>query len=51
MRDILHKAYIDYLNDYLTIEIWADHNGMTIAQAKIFMELARHIAETDHPDK
>jgi hypothetical protein len=50
MRDILIKAYLDYVNNYLTIEKWAEHNGMTVEHAARFMRLALDVLNSKHPD-
>ena len=50
MRDIIINAYLDYLNNYLTIATWAEHNGLTEEQGIKFIELAREIAYTNNPD-
>lgn len=39
----LQAAYLDYLNDYLTTEIYAEHNNLTCEQALKIIELGRAI--------
>lgn len=50
MRDILIAAYLDFLNNYLTVEKYAEHNGLTAEQGKMFIDLARDIFNSDHPE-
>jgi hypothetical protein len=50
MRDILINAYLDYVDNYLTIEKYAEHNGLTVEQAKRLIGLGRDIHITPHPD-
>ena len=50
MRDTLIAVYLDYLNNYLTIETYADHNGLTETQATALIDLARLVFNSPHPD-
>lgn len=50
MRQILIIAYLDYMNNYLTVEKYAEHNGLTAEQGNIFIILARNVYYSDHPD-
>ncbi|MGZ8887990.1 MAG: hypothetical protein ACXW1D_00360 [Halobacteriota archaeon] len=50
MRQILINAYLDYLNNYLSIETYAEHNGLTSEQAYSLIVLARQVANSEHPD-
>jgi hypothetical protein len=49
-RDYLVEAYLDYANNYLTIEKYAEHNGLTKEQADEFISLAYQVYTTRHPD-
>jgi hypothetical protein len=51
MRSILIASYLDYVNNYLTIETWAEHNGLTKEQGERFISLAREVANSPHPDE
>jgi hypothetical protein len=51
MRDLLIKTYLDYRNNYLTIELFAEHNGLSAVQAAQLIDLARSVLETNHPDQ
>ncbi len=50
MRDTLIKAYLAYLNNYLTVEKYAENNGLTVAQANIVLNLGRELFNSKHPD-
>lgn len=39
----LQAAYLDYLNNYLTMEVYAEHNNITITQAKALLRLGEEI--------
>lgn len=50
MRDILIVAYLDYRNNYLSIDKYAEHNGLTADQAFGLLCLAREVSLTPHPE-
>jgi hypothetical protein len=50
MRYRLIEAYIDFINNYLTVEKWAEHNGLTPEQGLVYMDLAREVYYSEHPD-
>ena len=50
MRDKLVNIYLDYLNNYLTYERYAECNGLYISEAKTLITLAREVYNTAHPD-
>lgn len=50
MRELLINAYLDILNNYLTIEKYAEHNGLTIEQAITLKALAKSVFESKHPE-
>ena len=50
MRDILINTYLDYVNNYLSISVYAEHNGLTNTQAKDLLYLARVIFQSTHPE-
>jgi hypothetical protein len=50
LREVLIAAYLDYRNDYLTVEKYAEHNGLTVEQADVIMTLGKGIFESRHPD-
>lgn len=50
MRTTLITAYHDYVNNYLTIELYAEHNGLTTEQGYALISLAREVYNSNHPD-
>lgn len=50
MRENLINAYLDFINNYLTIEKYADHNGLSIDTANAFMSVAKHVFNSPHPE-
>lgn len=50
MRDVLIAAYKDYLNNYLSVEKYAEHNGLTEAEGQALLDLAREVINHDHPE-
>lgn len=47
MRKKLAEYYLDYVNNYLTIEVYAEHNGLSIEQARALIKLGEDIHETN----
>lgn len=47
MREILINTYLDYRNNYLTIELFAEHNLLTVDQAKTLINLGLNVMNTD----
>ena len=43
MRTILINAYLDFRNNYLTIEKYAEHNGLTKTDAERLIILGQDI--------
>jgi hypothetical protein len=49
-RDYLLDLLDDYRNNYLTIEKFAEHNGLHSGEARELIALAVNIASHDHPE-
>ena len=49
-REQLFKDYTDWVNNYLTIEIFAEHRGLTKSEAKMLIDLAQSCFENNHPE-
>lgn len=45
MSTILTNAYLDYTNNYLTIEKYAEHNGLSILQAETILSVGHDLFE------
>ena len=50
MRDYLKNVYIDFVNNYLTIEVFAEHNGLNLSEANQLIEVARSTYYNQHPE-
>ena len=50
MRDTLIAAYLDYRNNYLSVQTWAEHNGLTWAEGEQLLILARCVFDHPPPD-
>jgi len=49
IKDTIADFYLEFLNNWLTIERYAEHHGITIDQCKILGEMGRqfHNERTD----
>lgn len=50
-RDVLKAIYHDYFNNYLSLAVFAEHNGITTDQATRLITLAKEIDQSCHPDE
>lgn len=46
--DVLEAFYLEYLNNYLTVEHMAEHKGLTTQQAMTLIEYGRDIHNAKH---
>ena len=44
--DTVRDLYLDFVNNYLTLSAYADHNGLTVEQAKALIDLGRECHES-----
>ena len=49
-RTYLTNLYLDNVNNYLTLEKFAEHHGLTPKQAMELILVAQHINSTKHPE-
>lgn len=49
-RTYLVDLWLDYVNNYLTISVFAEHNGLTIEQAGSLLALANSVYISKHPE-
>lgn len=49
-REQLAEQYRDYLNNYATVETWAEHRGLAIGEGWTFFALCRSCHENPHPE-
>ena len=50
MRKVLIDTYLDYVNNYLTVSTYAEHNGLTTDQALELLSIARKVFQSTHPE-
>lgn len=50
LRDRLVNAYLEYINNYLTVAKFAEHNGLTEDQAVIIIAIGKELHSTPHPE-
>jgi hypothetical protein len=50
-RDSLIEVYLDFRNNYLTIEKYAEHNGLHYNQAVTLLALAKDVFNSKHPEE
>lgn len=50
-RERLAEEYYEFLNNYLSPEVFGEHRGMTAEEATAFLEVARSCAYNDDPSK
>jgi hypothetical protein len=43
MSQTLNNAYLDYMNNYLTVDKYSEHNNMSVEQGESFIKLARQV--------
>lgn len=49
-REQLSADYLDWLNNYLSVELFAEHRGLTVAEAKMLITLGTLCFENNHPE-
>lgn len=50
MRNQLIDIYLDYWNNYLTCERYAECNGLHVNEAQALIDLAREVYNSNHPE-
>lgn len=49
-RESLTALYLDWVNNYMTLALFAEHHGLHIEESEKLIELARAIACIKHPE-
>lgn len=49
-RDFLTDLYLDWFNNWLSVEAFAQRHGLTDEEAEILINLARKVKNTKHPE-
>jgi hypothetical protein len=50
LRDVLIEYYLDYVNNYLTFEKFAEHNGLRENEAMQLIAIGKTLYNTSHPE-
>lgn len=50
-RELLAAEYLDYVNNYVSVELFAEHRGLTTDEAIDLLQLCRRAHEDPHPDR
>ena len=50
IRQNLIDIYLDFVNNFLTVDFFAEHYGLTYNQAFKLLEVARSVLESNHPE-
>lgn len=50
LRSVLNDYYLEWRNNYLTPEIFAEHNGLTLEQALSLLEVMKEVFYSPHPE-
>ena len=50
MRDQLINYYLDYVNNYLTVDLFAEHHGLSKDHALILLGLCKDVFDSNHPE-
>lgn len=49
-REQLINDYLDFVNNYLTVALFAEHRGLTEGQAGLLLDLAKMVFNSPHPE-
>lgn len=50
MREKLAEWYLDYVNNFISLDKFAEHHGISRDQAEQVVKLGKEIHETPHPE-
>lgn len=49
-REKLTADYLDFVNNYLTVETFAEHRGLTPEEAKMLLAVSQSCFNNKHPE-
>jgi hypothetical protein len=49
-RDTLAALYLEWVNDYVSLQTFAAHKGLTLNEALLLLEVAKSCFENIHPE-
>lgn len=50
-REDMILDYLQFKNNYLSVELWGEHRSLTPEQAHKIIALYRQVFESPHPDE
>lgn len=51
LREVLEEAYLEYLNNYLTVDVFAEHNNISREMALNIIEMGSKIHNENSVEK
>lgn len=49
-REQLAAEYLDYLDNYITVDLFAEHRGLTEDEGRKYLEVCKSAFENKHPE-
>ena len=49
-REQLINDYLDFVNNYLSVSLFAEHRGLTEDQARLLLDVAKMVFNSTHPE-
>ena len=49
-RGQLIDDYLDFVNNYLSVSLFAEHRGLTEGQARLLLDVAKMVFNSPHPE-
>jgi hypothetical protein len=49
-REQLSTDYLDCVNNYLSVALFAEHRGLTVEEAQMLISLGKICFENNHPE-
>ena len=49
-REQLIDDYLDFVNNYISVSLFAEHRGLTEHQARLLLDVAKLVFNNQHPD-
>lgn len=49
-RKQLIDDYLDFVNNYLSVSLFAEHRGLTEDQARLLLDVAKMVFSSPHPE-
>ena len=49
-REQLIDDYLDFVNNYLSVLLFAEHRGLTEGQARLLLDIAKMVFDSPHPE-